>query len=525
MKKLLTLLIFVGSYLTYAQDISIKTITSEVFKDDKKNTSLLFSESDGRGGFITVREYRGGMMQLPKGYYIDHFDADLKHLKEADLEIDNSEIKGLMVENGSIYILESQFDKKAGLYNFNVLESSLGNLDFQKRTLFSFDEDDVKKYFGIGIGIFFVNNGFSQSDMNSLGEVTFSAQKNFFCVNFDIKDKESQTQRLFVYDKKFNPVYNREFKRDIKDKLFKYENIDVDDQTGEIYLLGKVFENNSRATKKKGKANYRYELHKITPEGQTDVSFSPENNFIGSLFTVRGKNSISCAGFYSEKDDSRYKGVCRFNLNPETLEITNESYMPFSDEFLKDKYGKVKDKELRDLSFRSAFIDENEDIVLNAEEYYITVQSSSSPNGGMSSTTTYHFNDIVSVKMSHEGNLLWARNINKKQSTTGAVLEYLSFSSSAIGDDTYIFINCSDKIRSISKDRIEFKQGNAKKANLYAIKIDKEGSYTFKNILSKDDTDVAYFVKQGIHTTMDGKEMVFIGRKKSKKQFLKINID
>src|SRR5690606_38158245 len=134
----------------------------------------------------------------------------------------------------------------------NILESSLGSFNFQKRTLFSLNEEDVKKYFGIGIGVFFINNGFDQMDSNPFGEVTFSAKKNFFCVNFDIKDKESQTQRLYVYDKDFNPVFERDFKRDIKDRLFQYENIDVDDETGEIYLLGKVFENNSTRTKKKG---------------------------------------------------------------------------------------------------------------------------------------------------------------------------------------------------------------------------------------------------------------------------------
>lgn len=525
MKKLLLFLFLIGTYFTYSQEISVSTITSEVFKDNKKNTTLLFSESDGQGGFITVREYRGGLMQMPKGYYIDHFDASLKHLKEADLEIDNNQIKGILINNGTISLLETQYDKKQEVINFNVLESTLGNLEFQKRTLFSFNGEDIKRYFGIGIGVFFVNNGFNQNDTNSVGEVTFSAKKNFFCVNFDIKDKDSQTQRLYVYDKNFNPVFDREFKRDIKDKLFKYENIDLDDETGEIFLLGKVFENNSTKSKKNGKANYRYELHKLTAEGQKEVSFSPKDNFIGSLFTVRGKNSISCAGFYSERNDSRYKGVCRFNLNPETLEVTMESFMPFSDEFMADKYGKVKDKELRDLSFKSAFITENEDIVLNAEEFFITVQSSMTPGGGMSSRTTWHFNDIVSVKMSKEGKLLWARNINKRQSTSGAVIEYLSFTSSVIGDDTYLFINCSDKIRKISNDRIEFKQGNAKKANLYAIKIDHGGNYTFKNILGPKESEVSYFVKQGIPTSLDGRELVFIGRRKSDKQFLKINID
>lgn len=521
MKKLLTALILISSCLSHAQDISIKTRASEVFKDNKKNTTLLFSESDGQGGFITVREFRSGSMQLPKGYYIDHFDADLKYLKETEIAIDNSQIQGLMVQNGSIYTLESQVDKKAGVYNFNVLESLLDSFSFQKRTLFSFDESDLKKHFNIGLAVIFVYSGFNQNVIDAFGEVTFSANKNFFGINFDIKDKESQRQRLFVYDKEFNLVFEKEFIRDVKSKLFKYENIDINDETGAVYLLGKVFK--SASTKKKGMANYHFELHKLTADDQKEVSFEPDENFIGSLFTVRGKHSISCAGFYSEKNDARYKGVVRFNLDPKTLEVTTESYMPFSDTFLEDKYGKVKDKELKDLHFRSAFITEDEAIVLNAEEYQLRTHSHMT-NSGTVTSTTHHFNDIVSVKMSADGELLWARNINKKQSTASNPIDYLSFSSTVIGDDTYIFINCSDRIRSLSNDRIEFRQSKAKNSNLYAIKIDKEGNYTFENILSHKDSEVAYCVKQGIHTSLDGKEMVFIGSRKSKKQFLKINI-
>ncbi|MCZ4317806.1 hypothetical protein O4H26_02280 [Aequorivita viscosa] len=524
MKKLLLLLFFIGSHFIYAQDISVKSKTSEIFKDNKKNTSLLYSESDGQGGFITIRQYVNSFTRAPKGYYIDHYDANLKQVNETEIEIDNNQIKGLMINHGAVFILETAHDKKADTFNFNILESSISSFEFQKRTLFSLNEDEVKKYFGIGIGVFFINNGFSQMDSNPFGEVTFSAKKNFFCVNFDIKDKESQTQRLYVFDKNFKPIFEREFKRNIKDKLFQYENIDVDDETGEIYLLGKVFENNSTRTKKKGKANYNYELHKITATDEKSVSFSPDENFIGSLFTVRGKNSISCAGFYSEKNDYRYKGVCRFNLDPETLAITQQSYMPFSEEFIKDKYGKVKDKELKNLSFKSALINDKEDIVLNAEEFYVTTHTSSSMNGGMTTRSVYHFNDIVSVKISGAGELLWARNINKRQATSGGLMEYLSFSSTVLGDDTYLFINCSDKIRKISKDRIEFKQGNMKKANLYAIKIDNDGNYSFKNIVDDKASDVSFFVSQGIHTGIDGSEMVFIGRKKSKKQFLKLNI-
>ncbi|MBT0607260.1 hypothetical protein [Aequorivita echinoideorum] len=525
MRKFLYLFIFSCAVSAGAQEISISTTQSDVFKDDKKHTGLLFSESDGQGGFVTVRSYFGGLLRSLKGYYVEHYDKNLKLLNETEIEVDNNRIKGLMVDNGKIFLLESVLDKKADTFSYNVWETSFGSFDFQKKSLFSFDENDIKKYFGFVFGIFAWDNGSSQWDSSSSGEVTFSKNKNFFCVNFDIKDKDNQTQRLFVYDKSFNLVFQKEFLRDVKDRQFDYENIDVDDANGNLFLLGKVYENNSIQTKKKGKANYHFELYKITPTDQISTSFQTEENFVGSLFTVYGDKALSCAGFYSERNDHRYKGVCRFNLDPETLAITNTVYSPFSEKFMKDKYGKVKDKELRNLKLRKAILTENEDLVLNAEEYYITVQQNMAPGAGMTTTTVYHFDDIVSVKMDKDGKLLWARNINKRQASAGISLEYLSFSSTAVGDDTYIYINCSDKIRKISNDRLEFKQGGTKNLNLYAIKINSVGEYSFQSVVDNEDTEVPYFVKEGIITDAAGKNMVFIGRRKSKKQFLKTIIN
>lgn len=524
MKYILSFLLVMCISFSYAQGFTIKTSKSEVFKDKKKHTRLLFSESDGQGGFVTIRAYIGGFMKTPKGYYIEHYNKDLQLVNETEVEIDDNQYQGLMIDNGIVYIMESVLDKKADKYTFNVLQSPLDTFNFTSKSLFSLDEEDVKKYFGVGVGFFLINNGFDQMDSHPMGEVTFSSNKNFFCVNYDIKDKETQTQRLYVFDKQFNKVFQKDFKRDIKDKFFNYENIDVDDATGDVIVLGKVFENGSKQSKKKGKANYHYELHKITPTEEKSVAFNSGENFVGSLFVIRGNDKISCAGFYSEKNDNRYKGTCRFNIDPNTLEISSNSFMPFSEEFIVEKYGKVKDKELRNLSFRSGFLTPNEDLVLNAEEFYITTHTNMSSNGGMSTRSTLHFDDIVSVKISKEGKLLWARNINKRQATSGAVSEYLSFSSSVVNDDTYIFINCSDKIRTISNDRIEFKQSSSKKANLYAIKIDHDGSYTYQSIVDDKESEVPFFVRQGITASADGTEMIFIGRDKTKKQFLKLEI-
>ncbi len=503
----------------FGQNENINVVKSSIFKDKKKHSSLAFSEDDGNGGVVTLRTYYGGFIPKLKGYYIEHFDKNLNLIKETELEVDKNYIKGILIDEGVVKLIEYNHNKKADKYEFNILSASLKDLDFKREELFALGEEEIKKYFGVVLGLFFINNGMNQMDSNALGDVSFSQNKNFIAFNFDIKNKDEETHRIFVYNRKFERVNEYEFKKDIKDRLFDYENVDVDDNDGSVYLLGKVFENKSRSTKKKGKANYHYELYKLNDEGQIKVSFRADDNFVGSLTTIRSNNKLSCVGFYGEKKDWRYKGVCRFDMNPETLEIEKKNFNAFSEQFILDKYGKKKEKELRNISYRGIFVQENGAIIMNAEEFFVTTHTYSSPNGGFNTRTIFHYNDIISTKMDANGKLVWARNINKAQTGT----TFSSYTSTIDGDNVHFFINCSDKIKKLRNDRILFKQTKAKKSNLYAITIDGNGDFDYRSIVDDKDSEVTFFVNNGILSN-EGKDIIFMGRKKKKKQLIKVSL-
>ncbi|WP_179345410.1 hypothetical protein [Winogradskyella ursingii] len=523
MKRITLLLLLFFTVTFSAQEVLM--VKSEIFKDSKKHSNLVFSLEDENGGLITIRSFLGGLIPKLKGYYIQHFDSDLNLIKEIEYEVKNKLIKNAFIKNNQLHLIEFEHDKKSDQIKFNSVSSDIEDLKFSTKEIISFSEDKLQKYFGFGIFPFFIDNS-SRLDGNHLGEVVLSSQNNFFVINFDIKNKDKETHQVFVFNTNFEKVYEQLIQKDIKDKFFEYNSIDVDDKDGTVYFLGKSFENKSKKTKKNGKANYHFELYKVNAKGQNKTNFKYADKFISSLELIKQNNRLACVGFYGKKDEGRYNGVCLLNLDPNNLAMQNEKFTPFSEEFMTDKYGDKKGKKERkkkkgvnNIDFRGVYMMANGDIIVNAEEFYVTTHTSMSANGGMRTYSIYHFNDIMSVRLDKDGNLKWARNINKTQ--TGFTNS--SFTSLPVGENLYFFINCSDKIKKLTADRIAFKQTNAKKSNLYMIMINEGGNIDFKKLIDDKESKVYYKVNNG-NINIDNQTVILTGKRKKKTRILKLAI-
>lgn len=524
MKKSIAIIILLISSFSYSQDMTMTK--SEIFKDKKKSSYLSYALETDNGGLVTIREYYGGLIPKLKGYYIQHFDENLKLVNELDYEVDKNHIRNAFIKDGQLHLIEYEHLKKEDRITINVVSATITDFKFNKKELLSFSEDSVKKYFGIVLFPFFINNGINQMDGDHMGEVVLSNNNKFFVINFDFKDKEKETHKVFVYNDKFEKIFEKLIVKDIKDRLFTYNSIEVDNNNGTVYFLGKSFENGSRKSKKDGKSNYHFELNRIDADGEKTMNFKSPDKSIGSLTLLKSKDRISCVGFYGKKDEYRYNGVCLFDLDPKTLTLKNEKFNEFSEEFLFDKYGdrenkkkRKKKKGLKNIDYKGLYIMENGDIVINAEEFYITTYTTTNANGGMSTRTVYHYDDIMALRMDKQGNLKWARNINKRQTGTSNS----SYTSIPVGESSHFFINCSDKITKLRDDRISFKQTSSKKSNLYVITIDEKGDFNYKKLVDDKDSKVFYKVNDGI-TNLNNETVILPGKKKKNTQILKIKI-
>ncbi len=488
-------------------DIPLEVNISEVYKDKKKFTGLSFSTKDGSEGIILGRRYK-------KGYYIEHYNKDLKLLKNYDFELDKKRgtIDEAFLSDGKLCLLEYSYNKKEKVIEYYVNKSSLDNFSFTRTLLLSvpLKKAGSKKYFDFSYS----------SDGDTFGNFTLSKNAEYIAFTIEMKDKSFEKHNIYVFDNSLNKVYETVFKREMKDRKFHLQNVDVSEEDGTLLLLGKSFTREKK--KKKDGGKYQYELYKINGGQNTKLVFDSKDKYVGSLNTVINKGEVFCVGFYSDKNDYRYKGIVYFDINKSNMSLTKSVYSPFTDQFIQDKYGKNKDKELRNIDLRSIHISDNNECVINAEEFYITSQYVSTGNGGGYWRDTYHFRDMISIKLNSDGKLLWARNINKKQAAR-TYSPYLSFTTSYKNDKVYFFINCSDKIRRIRGNRLQFKGTKAKRSNLYAITLDNEGNYQYKKILDDKDSVVPFMVGRGIINN-NGKDIIFTGRRGSKKQALKITI-
>ena len=515
------------SFLASGQIDQIKIQKSEITKDKKKHSELVFSCSNNDGGVLIVRQFFGGLMRKPKGYYLEYYDQNLNLLASTEMEMDDSGIKNIFIKDNQVNIIEYRKNSDDNTNDYYVLTANPAKLEFSDKKLFSIDRKDVKKPFFFGIGFIPVTNA-GKIDHDPTGEVQVSTNNEFIAFNFDIKQDKKETHQIIVYNSNWEKVIDQRIQEDIKDKYFQYNSFSVSDDDGSVYYLGKAYKNESFSNKVKGEINYNYIVYKVSPSGTKSSVFETENHYIQSMSIVLDGDKLYTLGSYSDKDSDDYKGICFYKLNSENLSIENTAFNEFTEQFMIDKYGekkgkrkKKKNKELPFLTYRDFIVDQNGDIYFNAEEFYITTHTSIDANGSMRTYTMLHYDDIYACKLNSSGELQWIRTINKRQVTNGGSSGYLSFSSTVVDGNMYLFLNGADEVKKLKDDRILFKQKKVKKLNLYVIEIKPDGTFNYDIIVSDKDSKMTYKTKYGVMSE-DGKSILFEGNKSKDKQILKL---
>ena len=227
------------------------------------------------------------------------------------------------------------------------------------------------------------------------------------------------------------------------------------------------------------------------------------------------KDKLYGFSFYSDNADFKYSGIAFFELDSHSLEIKNSKYSPFTQQFVLDKYGEFNYKELKNIVIKNVYLQED-GLVVNAEEQYATTNNSSN-------SRLYNYDDIISLRLNNKGDLISARNINKRQSVGNPEdSPFISYQSCLSNNKNYFFINAKDKMRELSNQRIEFKGTNwLTNSNLFVISMNEKGDFLYKQILSDEENDVPFMVSKGV--VIDN-SIVFLGRKGKKKQLLKVTL-
>jgi|688.fasta_scaffold00160_73 hypothetical protein len=548
------LLLFFGNIL--AQGTQVKTVKSELFKDDYKQTTLVLGEKTNDNQILLVRSYKANSLTLTNGYLIEKHDLNLKLIKDFEYKIDYPNthkyktVLGVFYTNKNVNIVEIFFDlkEKAHICQVNIINE---NFNISTKELFRISKDEMKKYGNFNLqdlffetnskawtndnlnnfnietdkkyNLSFFNSNESLRDKRSNIVMIKNENKTSFSIILDYKNQDQKGYMVYLFDKNFNLVFDKHIELKIREKDYVIQNATISNNEQKVYILAKNY--NIQNKIEVGRKKYDFEMSEISDQLIKTESVEIENKFIKSLKLNFYKNNIYCLGFYSEKDPYNNEGICFYKFNSENLVAEKITYTPFTDQFKCDKHGKKPNKEIKHLKIKNVHF-ENDDIFFNAEEEYETSTQHSNNIGGLTtssvSLTSINFDDIAVIRMNINGQLLWSRNINKSQNYTYSDEAYLSIFSTVKEGNNYFFINASNKEKQLKDNRIEFNDSNPNKANLYLLKVNYLGEFSYQLVLDEDDNKVPFVVSKGI--SID-KSFYFLGKKGKEKQLLKIDLN
>ncbi len=144
-------------------------------------------------------------------------------------------------------------------------------------------------------------------------------------------------------------------------------------------------------------------------------------------------------------------------------------------------------------------------------------------SGGRVKIQRFHHNDIVSAKLDPEGNLVWARNINKTEVTQGDGA-YTSYSSYTKDGHTYFFLClATEEPQLIGKDRLIFKQGFSRSRNVFVIRLDPEGTLSYEKIIDSDQARLPLMVSIP-YVDARHDRLLFYAKHGSRKQLVSVEV-
>ncbi|PKP22681.1 MAG: hypothetical protein CVU05_02900 [Bacteroidetes bacterium HGW-Bacteroidetes-21] len=360
----------------------------------------------------------------------------------------------------------------------------------------------------------------AESRRNSGSFLTWFSEDStkFLIIQNPPYDKYQGEKFLFkVYNSKLENLSNFSAALPYKDK-----NVSVSDyylaNDGTVYMLVRV--SKEKGEKEKGQDLSFYSIFAFKGDGSSSEFLVkiPDKDIETIALRLDNKNNkVICSGLYSDISKGftgkKIDGIFYLRVNIEKKELEATGFKQIDNSVLAaildvkeekiDKKGKVagasKNFEIRDIISKS---DGTTTLITEYRDLIITTHTTTNSNGMTTTTTTYHYyrKNIFIINIAQDGTILSFIDIPKYQYSVndgGKFLSFLLFQK----DDRIIFIyndnveNMSSSVKSIKDVK---RMVNLSKANVVAVEINKDGTYTKKEIYNLATKKIAMIPERGI---------------------------
>ncbi|MEZ4778213.1 MAG: hypothetical protein R2786_02390 [Flavobacteriaceae bacterium] len=487
------ILLFLSTLITvytFAQEFNINYLVSPVFKLENGLSMHSFQCFSEDGDMIVGHNfYKGGMARTIQGYELTYLDNNLNRKQNITYEKKNSIVLSAFIKKNKLYLVEAHFEIFKKDIEIVMSSASLDDFKFSETKLFTASSKGAL-------------TKLAESALAGKGDspisVTVSDDKNYFFINFEESSKDATTYDFYLYNLENELIFHQSTTKNIKDSAIDFQNIYFDDNGKSAFFLLKI-----KNKDKKSGGKYFYEFYKVSKEGIISKTLNLGDKYIPQLKTLSLEGHPICLGIYSDENDKKGAGLVFFKFNSTNLDIEVEKFSNFSEQYFIDKYGKDRDKETKNVYVRSIFANNENTIMLNAEEYYTKGESN------FERPTYRYYKDIISTKLDNNGDFLWSRNIDKYQGSAGGD-GHLSFKTFFKNGYTYLIMNNS-RNQNFEKNKELILKGSLEneKCDLVVLVVAPDGSFHTKKILDAKDNPwpfltnekISYFSENSIYLT------------------------
>lgn len=361
-----------------------------------------------------------------------------------------------------------------------------------------------------------------------------------------IKDKAkySDVVGFYRYDADLNKISGNEITMPYK--RIREENLDyMLDNAGNIYMLAKVFHDDTKEDIKKNEQvpNYHVEMFLIR-SGSTDIAISKIDNkdkFPSELqLCGTDKDFIVCTGYYSDQGShyvynlhtSNIEGFVYFKVKPDGSihdHVLHEIPRNIFDDYESEDFRKYNEKNKKEglllfdnIAISSVTLDKDGGVLLVGEQSYYS-------SGGQYGIATYKYDHILMTKIKTDGELAWIKKIPKHQyssmGTGGMSFQYFTENE----NHYFVFLDNKKNLDLLPNQETEqYSESGKDDPYLMVVKVDdKDGSSTKKmvmNIREVNNYELKQFDVDRIFKANDSSFMFEAYKKDKEDVMVKVNL-
>ena len=473
LKQIIKIVAIFAISFSWGQEIKVDIQKTKMYESENKFFGLNSIVDDGSDGFVALREFSKATFTDKRFFEIEFYDKTMKLTKSFELDFTKvnfanreSEVLGLIVNNGLYHVIEFGFDKETEYFVCNAMSAKLGDNKFQKKELFKVGKDKLKTRRSFGS---------SALDSDMTKHMFFNKNKDAFGVVVDVIVKDKDVKDIFVFDTGFNKMAEYNFEKNIKDENCILEKMILSENKKDVYLLNRIWRDNSKERKEFG--DCYYDLSKISEGNKINsVQIKGEGKDQFDFSEIKlNNNSLYFVGYYYGAKEVR-KGLAVFEFNTNDLALKSNKFNVFTEKIISDKQNAKGKTEWHPIIINDIHFDST-GLLVCGEEYYQD-STGSHPN-------TYFFTaceDIYVEKINLNNEVYWEGFINKKQTSSNYVgfLTTRSFYKDGV---LYFISNVFKDDKLDDKNLPILKLGKT----LSCFKIDKDGVIEYKELINGEN--------------------------------------